>query len=127
MNAVMRPLLVASLMVKTAASRLCRPSQMAALYSTLRGVTMMPSASFVMVRNAHPYMYAETMVCGIANSNEVSSVSSSTPYGSMPPRFQPSNTLRSESALTALAGHPTHALTFVRIRSGMLMSKSLNR
>lgn len=127
MNAVMRPLLVASLMVKTAASRLCRPSQMAALYSTLRGVTMMPSASFVMVRNAHPYMYAETMVCGIANSNEVSSVSSSTPYGSMPPRFQPSNSLRSASALPALAGHPTHALTFVRIRSGMLMSKSLNR
>ena len=90
------------------------------------GVTMTPSASFVIVRNAHPCMYAETMVCGIANSNEVSSARPRTPYGSTPPRSHPSNTLRSASALTAFAGHPTHALTFGQIRSGMLMSKSLN-
>ncbi len=72
-------------------------------------------------------MYAETMVCGIANSNEVSSASPRTPYGLTPPRSHPSNTPRSASALTALAGQPTHALTFARIRSGMLMPKSLNR
>ena len=71
-------------------------------------------------------MYADTMACGIASSNAISSVRSATPYGSAPSIVQPSNTLRSASTLTALDGQPTHALTLARIRSGIEIPKSLN-